>query len=151
MSTPSVPTPHQSKAINRATTSIPLKWVEPASSEEVLPDFLPKVRNENDYFDDLQKAVAGLSALLHSEMSEHEILTKAAMEVKKLETESYDVVREFLGEEVTDQMQRINSDLDELAALVAGTEASLASFSPLTEPAEPLENAGSAASEQAVA
>ena len=151
MSTPTVPHSLESKAINRATTSIPLKWVEPASAEEVLPDFLPRVRNENDYFDDLQKAVAGLSALLHSEMSEHEILTKAAMEVKKLETESYDVVREFLGDDVTDQMKRINSDLDELAALVAGIEASLASFSPLTEAADQLEKAQDNAPQQAVA
>jgi hypothetical protein len=129
----------QAKPQNRATTPTSglVKWVEPTLQEEQeYQDYIPRVRNKSEYFDNLQKAVAGLSALLRSEMSVSEILKQAEMEVKKIETESYDVVKEFLGEEVTNRMKRINNDLDELASLVLGIEASLAGFSPLIEPEE---------------
>ena len=130
------------KPENRATipTNGLIKWVEPIGVDESEIDgFTPDVRNQSEYFDDLQKAVAGITALMNSEMSASEILKKAEMEVKKLESEKYDVVREFLGEDVTEQMKRINSDLDELASLVSGIEASLAGFSPLIEEEEALE------------
>jgi hypothetical protein len=114
-----------------------IKWVEPVelveSDECIHEDFATSVKNKREYFDDLQKAVAGITALMNSEMSASEILKRAEMEVKKIETETYDVVREFLGDEVTEQMQKINHDLDELASLVSGIEASLAGFSPLIE------------------
>jgi len=131
----------QPKPQNRATTPTSgiVKWVEPTAQEEKeYEDFIPRTRNKSEYFDDLQRAVAGLSALLRSEMSVSEILKQAEMEVKKIEAESYDVVKEFLGEEVTNRMMRINNDLDELASLVSGIEASLAGFSPLIEPEENL-------------
>ena len=126
------------KPVNRATTPTQafLKWVEPKAVDEVALDFIPEVRNNNDYFDDLQHAVSGLAALLNSDLTDEEILTKAAMEVNKIDPQSYEVVREYLGEDVTDKMKRIHNDLDELAALVAGIEASLASFSPLAEAEE---------------
>lgn len=130
------------KPENRATvpTNGIVKWVEPIGVDEAeINDFTPDVRNKGEYFDDLQKAVAGITALMSSEMSASEICRKAEMEVKKLESEKYDVVREFLGEDVTEQMKRINNDLDELASLVSGIEASLAGFSPLIEEEEALE------------
>jgi len=126
----------ESKPLNRAplSTAGMVKWVEPASEDLLEVDVVvPQVRNKREYFDDLQRAVAGITALMKSEMSAAEILKLAAMEVKKIETESYEVVREFLGEDVTNQMKRINADLDELAALVSGIEASLAGFAPLMD------------------
>lgn len=136
------------KPDNRATvpTNGLVKWVEPVGLDEAEVDaYIPQVRNKREYFDDLQKAVAGITALINSEMAASEILKKAEMEVKKLESETYDVVREFLGDDVTEQMKRINHDLDELAALVSGIEASLAGFSPLIEEEEAAEKARQAA------
>ncbi|MDF1752846.1 MAG: hypothetical protein P1U89_08750 [Verrucomicrobiales bacterium] len=136
------------KPDNRATvpTNGLVKWVEPVGLDEAEVDaYIPQVRNKREYFDDLQKAVAGITALINSEMAASEILKKAEMEVKKLESETYDVVREFLGDDVTEQMKRINHDLDELAALVSGIEASLAGFSPLIEEEEAAERARQAA------
>lgn len=126
---------HEPKPDNRATvpSSGMVKWIEPTAEEEALAERYLKVRNRREYFDDLQRAVTGITALMNSEMSASEILKKANMEVKKIETETYDVVREFLGDEVSDQMQKINTDLDDLAALVAGIEASLAGFSPMID------------------
>lgn len=132
----------QLKPENRATvpTTGVIKWVAPTQQqEEESRDFTPTIKNKREYFDDLQKAVAGITSLMNSEMSDSEILKRAEMEVKKIESETYDVVREFLGDGVTDQMQRINSDLDELASLVAGIEASLAGFAPLIDEQEPQE------------
>lgn len=126
----------QIKPENRATVPVNgiVKWIEPSATElQEHGDFTPKTRNKAEYFDDLQRAVAGLTALINSEMSASEILKKAEMEVKKIESETYDVVREFLGDEVTEKMKRINNDLDELASLVSGIEASLAGFSPLID------------------
>lgn len=134
----------QIKPENKATvpTNGVIKWVVPSETEEKEHEgFIPEVRNKLDCFDNLQKAVAGLTALMNSEMSASEILKKAEMEVKKIESETYDVVREFLGDDVTDQMQRINNDLDDLASLVSGIEASLAGFSPLIEEEEEREKA----------
>ncbi len=131
----------QARPQNRATTPTSgiVKWVAPTAQEEKeYENYIPRVRNKSEYFDDLQRAVAGLTALLRSEMSVSEILKQAEMEVKKIEAESYDVVKEFLGEEVTNRMKRINNDLDELASLVSGIEASLAGFSPLIETEENL-------------
>lgn len=126
---------------NRATVpqSGMVKWVEPTGVERPetdTPDYSSHFRNQSEYFDQLQQAVSGLSALISSEMEAAEILKRAMEEVKKIEAETYDVVREFLGEKVTDQMQQINSDLDELAALVSGIEASLAGFSPVIDSEE---------------
>lgn len=121
------------KPENRATvpTSGMVKWIAPTLEEEKLAEDFSPSRNTKEYFDDLQRAVAGITALMNSEMSTAEILQKANMEVKKIEAETYDVVREYLGDDVTEQMQQINHDLDDLAALVAGIEASLAGFSPM--------------------
>ncbi|MDF1816187.1 MAG: hypothetical protein P1V20_28565 [Verrucomicrobiales bacterium] len=145
---PNTTSSHQVKPENRATvpnTGI-IKWIEPSAREEQEHrDYTPIARNQKEYFDDLQRAVAGLTALINSEMSASEILKRAEMEVKKIESETYDVVREFLGEEVTTQMKRINTDLDELASLVSGIEASLAGFSPLIEEEEAKDEANRSA------
>lgn len=122
--------------VNRATipTTGIIKWVEPPETQQSeIDEISPRFRHQHEYFDQLQEAVRGIAALIESEMSAAEILRKAKEEVKKIEAESYDVVREYLGEEVTDQMQKINDDLDDLAALVSGIEASLAGFSPMVE------------------
>lgn len=125
--------------VNRATipTTGIIKWVEPPETQQSeIDEISPRFRNQHEYFDQLQEAVRGIAALMESEMSAAEILRKAKEEVKKIEAESYDVVREYLGEEVTDQMRKINDDLDDLAALVSGIEASLAGFSPMVEDEE---------------
>lgn len=125
--------------VNRATvpTTGIIKWVEPPETHQSeIDEISPRFRNQHEYFDQLQEAVRGIAALMESEMSAAEILRKAKEEVKKIEAESYDVVREYLGEEVTDQMRKINDDLDDLAALVSGIEASLAGFSPMVEDEE---------------
>lgn len=141
------------KPDNRATipTSGMVKWIEPTAEEEMLAERYLKVNNRREYFDELQRAVTGITALMNSEMSAAEILQKAKMEVKKIESENQDVVREFLGDDVTEQMQKINHDLDDLAALVSGIEASLAGFSPMMgdDGGEPNKGAVQAKSEAA--
>ncbi len=121
---------------NRATiphTGI-AKWIEPTEQQATeAEDFIPHFRNRSEYFDKLHEAIAGLTALMTTEVHDAKLLQQAKQEVKKIETEKYDMVREYLGADVTDQMQQINNDLDELASLVSGIEASLAGFTPLID------------------
>ncbi len=119
---------------HRGKTTHSARVVERLGNElSALEVRLPEATNRFEYFDDLQRAVAGLTALLESELSPDEILAEAAKQAEEMEPETYAVITELLGEDVTDKMRQINRGLDELADLVSSIEESLAAFSPLNE------------------
>ncbi len=88
--------------------------------------------DKSEYLDDLEDAAAGLARLMHSSESERTIIPDEVTEEHEDETsDAATVVESVLGEDVIEQIDRIDSELDALEELVASIEESLEAFSSL--------------------
>jgi len=107
------------------------------------PDDSLAADDESEFLDDLQDAAAGLARLMHSSETDRASATVESVgtsgvqdqhEAEPVEepVEIINKVESVLGEEVVDQIGRIDSELDALEELVASIEESLEAFSELS-------------------
>ena len=111
------------------------------------PDGSLAADDESEFLDDLQDAAAGLARLMHSSKTDRAITTVESVAPSGVQdqdqnetpaepadepVEIINKVESVLGEEVVDQIGRIDSELDALEELVASIEESLEAFSELS-------------------
>lgn len=109
------------------------------------PDDSLAADDGGEFLDDLQDAAAGLARLMHSSETDRAITTVGSVDPSGVQdqnetpaepvdetVEIINKVESVLGEEVVDQIGRIDSELDALEELVASIEESLEAFSELS-------------------
>ena len=126
------------------TIEIPVEYGLGDAADEIEGAEAPEGRVSSEEFEIEIKSTVGETAKIEAEdepvLEEEEGIELESSEETVLESVIEEVVVEQrkidLGAEVTDRIEKIDSGLDALEELVASIEASLASFSPLTDELE---------------